>query len=82
MYYRACERSGKRSGVGDRGEWVSEKRGGAEWSDGSVERKVAERERSGVWTKSAAPATAPADILLFRLHVTQIDQSYSNTLLL
>ena len=41
-----------------------------------MERKVAERERSGERTKYAAPASAPPDILLFSLHVTQINRSY------
>ena len=43
----------------------------------SVSGGTAERER----TKSAAPATAPAHILLFSLslQVTQINRSYSNT---
>jgi len=49
--------------LGWSGKRVSEERGGAE-------RKVEERERTGERTKSAAPATAPADILLFSLHIT------------
>ena len=66
------ERSGKRSGAGQNS-------GGAERS---VSGGIAERERSGQRIKSAAPATAPADILLFSLslHVTQNNRSYSNTL--
>jgi len=41
-----------------------------------VSGKIAERERSGERIKSAAPATAPAAILLFSLslHVTQINR--------
>ena len=46
-----------------------------------MERNVAERERSGERTKSAAPAIAPEDILQFSLslHVTQINRPYSKT---
>ena len=68
---RACERSGKRSGAAQNsggaersGERVSEKWGVAERS---VSGGTAERERSGERSKSAAPATAAADILLFSL---------------
>ena len=65
------ERSGAVSG--------SQKKG-TERSGAERERNVAERERSGERTKSAAPATAPADILLFSLHVTQLNRPYSKCL--
>jgi len=40
--------------------------------------RIAERERSGDRAKSAASATAPVDILLFRLHVTRITRSHGS----
>ena len=61
---RACERSVSGAENGAERAKTRVERSGAERS---VSGETAERERSGERTKSAAPATAPADILLFSL---------------